>query len=69
MSGKKKLSKFFKDEKLSLIDKERTWLLCSSKDEIIWIIGKRSDRRFTVSKETNRILKISILTTPINYIE
>ena len=29
MKGKKKLSKYFKDEKYSLVDKEKQWLLCS----------------------------------------
>lgn len=59
MDGKKKVSKFFKDEKLSLIDKENTWLLCSG-DEIVWIVGKRADRRFSVIKTTQTIIKIEL---------
>ncbi len=55
--GKKKLSKFFKDTKMSLIDKENTWLLCSNND-IVWVIGKRLDDRFKVTKTTSKILKI-----------
>jgi tRNA(Ile)-lysidine synthase len=58
LNGKKKVSKFFKDEKLSLIDKENAWLLCS-KNDIIWIVGKRMDDRFKVTKTTSKILKIS----------
>ncbi|MDO9038255.1 MAG: tRNA lysidine(34) synthetase TilS, partial [Lutibacter sp.] len=58
MNGKKKVSKFFKDEKLSLIDKENAWLLCS-KNDIIWVVGKRMDDRFKVTKSTSKILKIS----------
>ena len=57
--GKKKVGKFFKDEKLSLIDKENTWLLCS-KNEIVWVVGKRLDDRFKVTKFTSKILKISL---------
>lgn len=57
LSGKKKLSKFFKDEKYSLIEKEATWLLCSNND-IVWIIGKRLDDRFKISKFTCAVLKI-----------
>ncbi|MEC3907751.1 tRNA lysidine(34) synthetase TilS [Tamlana sp. 2201CG12-4] len=59
MSGKKKLSKYFKDEKLSLLDKERTWLLCSGND-IIWVVNRRADRRFKVTKSTETILKIEL---------
>nr|WP_317048414.1 tRNA lysidine(34) synthetase TilS [Confluentibacter sediminis] len=59
MSGKKKLSKYFKDEKLSLLDKEHTWLLCSG-DDIVWVIGKRADNRFKVTENTKRVLKIEL---------
>ena len=59
MRGKKKLSKFFKDEKYSLLDKTSAWLLCSQ-DEIVWIIGKRQDERFKVNEQTNQILQIQL---------
>ena len=59
LGGKKKISKFFKDQKLSLIDKEDMWLLCSDND-IVWIVGKRLDDRFKVSKSTSTILKIKL---------
>ncbi|MHA6280294.1 tRNA lysidine(34) synthetase TilS [Salinimicrobium sp. CAU 1759] len=58
MQGKKKLSKFFKDEKLSLPQKENCWLLCSGKD-IIWVIGHRADARFAVEDTTKEILRLS----------
>jgi tRNA(Ile)-lysidine synthase len=61
MNGqKKKISKYFKDEKLSLSDKENTWLLCSG-DRIIWIIGRRADEQFKVNDATKEILKIEVL--------
>ena len=47
MQGKKKLSKFFKDDKFSLLEKENTWLLCNANNEIIWVINHRQDRRFS----------------------
>ncbi len=59
MQGTKKLSQLFKDKKLSLIDKERTWLLTDVNDQIIWVIGIRQDRRFSVSDKTKNILKIT----------
>ncbi len=60
MLGKKKVSKYFKDEKLSLIEKQNIWILCSGKNEIIWILGKRQDRRFLPSDKTINMLQISI---------
>lgn len=57
MNGlKKKVSKYFKDEKFSLSDKENTWLLCSGQD-IVWVIGHRADDRFKVTENTTQILK------------
>lgn len=58
MKGSKKLSKFFKDEKFSLLEKANTWLLCSN-NQIVWIIGKRQDERFKVTETTTKILKIN----------
>ncbi|MDA9343464.1 tRNA lysidine(34) synthetase TilS [Algibacter sp.] len=59
MSGKKKVGKYFKDERLSLLDKENTWLLCSG-DHIIWVVNRRADNRFRVTENTKRILKIEL---------
>jgi tRNA(Ile)-lysidine synthase len=59
MENKKKLSKFFKDEKLSMLEKEYIWLLCSN-DDIIWIINHRADNRFKVTNATQHILKITL---------
>ncbi|MEN3322301.1 tRNA lysidine(34) synthetase TilS [Mariniflexile soesokkakense] len=59
MTGKKKLSKYFKDEKFSLLDKENAWLLCSG-DAIVWVINKRADNRFRVTENSKSILKFEI---------
>jgi tRNA(Ile)-lysidine synthase len=58
MKGKKKLSKFFKDEKIPLNEKEKIWLLLSD-EKIVWVIGHRMDDRFKVTENTKRILKIT----------
>ena len=60
MKGKKKLSNFFIDEKFSLLDKEKTLLLCNENNDIIWIIGHRIDNRFKITKNTKRVLKIEV---------
>lgn len=57
MKGKKKLTKFFKDEKLSLLSKNSVWVL-ESGDEIVWVIGLRPDDRYKVTSATNKVLKI-----------
>ena len=57
MKGKKKLSKFFKDKKMSIFAKENQWVLLKG-DNILWIIGQRADNRFIKTK--GKCLKISI---------
>ena len=59
MQGKKKLSKYFKDEKMSLIDKSNQWILCSD-NQIVWVIGKRQDERFKITEKTNHKLQIKL---------
>lgn len=59
MHGKKKVSKYFKDEKFSLIDKEKTWLLCSD-NQIIWIVNHRADEQFLATTNTQNIIKIEL---------
>lgn len=60
LKGKKKLSKFFKDEKIDVISKEAQWLLCSG-DKIVWVVGRRADDRFKVHPITTKVLKIKLL--------
>ncbi|MEO8236008.1 MAG: tRNA lysidine(34) synthetase TilS [Flavobacterium sp.] len=60
MDGKKKLSKYFKDEKLSLIEKENTWLLCSN-NQIVWVIEKRADQQFIANKTTKNIIQLELI--------
>ncbi|PIB32086.1 tRNA lysidine(34) synthetase TilS [Gaetbulibacter sp. 5U11] len=59
MQGKKKLSKYFKDQKMSLLDKKKVLLLCSQ-DKIVWVINHRADDRFKVTNQTKSILKIKL---------
>ena len=60
MTGKKKVGKFFKDEKFSLIDKSSAWILYSD-NQIVWIIGIRQDERFKIVENTTNILQIKVL--------
>ncbi|MEY2703867.1 MAG: tRNA(Ile)-lysidine synthase [Bacteroidota bacterium] len=58
MQGKKKVSKYFKDEKLSLFEKQSIWIL-ESNSQIVWIIGHRADARFMSKNETINTIKIT----------
>lgn len=59
MKGKKKVSDYLTDRKFSLPRKEQQWVLCCG-DDIIWLIGERTDNRFKVDEKTKKALVIEI---------
>jgi tRNA(Ile)-lysidine synthetase-like protein len=58
MSGRKKISDFFVDEKVPVHDKGRIPLLLSARGEVIWVCGMRLDDRFKITTATRRVLRL-----------
>lgn len=60
MTGFKKISDYFIDEKFSLPEKEDTWLLFSA-GKVVWIIGQRIDNRYRITPETKEVMVINYI--------
>lgn len=59
MRGRKKISDFFSDNKMSIIEKEEQLLLCDT-TEILWVVGRRAASTARITPHTRHILLVSI---------
>ena len=60
MIGKKKISKFFKDEKIPILAQQKIWLLCDGNDQVLGVVPYRQDRRFAPTKASSEIIKVKL---------
>lgn len=60
MTGRKKISKFFKDEKIRILAKPKIWLLTDAEDRVLGVLPLRQDRRFVADNHSSAILKIKL---------
>ena len=59
MKGRKLVSDYLTDIKLNRFEKAETFVATQGED-IIWLVGHRSDNRYRVTDATKRILKLSV---------
>lgn len=57
MKGSKLVSNYLTDAKYSVFDKERQLVICSGND-IVWLVGERSDNRFRIDSQTRFVLQV-----------
>ena len=60
MKGRKLVSDYLTDRKVNRLQKAEQYVATCG-DDIIWLIGHRSDNRFRVSEHTKRILKLTCI--------
>ena len=57
MTGRKKVSDYLIDRKVSMIEKGRQFVLVSG-DDIVWLVGRRIDDRYRITDSTENVLRI-----------
>lgn len=61
MAGRKKVGDYLTDQKVPVVERKRQFVLVSGED-IVWVVGRRTDDRFRIGANTENILKITKIT-------
>lgn len=61
MTGTKLVSDFLTDRKLSVIDKQRQFVLLDADGRVVWLVGRRPDNRFRITGTTVKALRLEWL--------
>jgi tRNA(Ile)-lysidine synthase len=60
MLGKKKISDYFKDQKMDSETKNQQLLLCAD-EEIAWVVNRRIDRRFEPKAGESEVVRVTLV--------
>lgn len=60
MRGTKLMSDFYTDLKMSLLDRQRQWLLCCGND-IVWAVGLRGSERYRIADRPKEIIMLTLV--------
>ncbi len=58
MAGRKKVGDYLTDQKVPVVERKRQFVLISGED-IVWVVGRRTDDRFRIGTNTENILKVT----------
>ena len=58
MAGRKKVGDYLTDQKVPIVERKRQFVLLSGED-IVWVVGRRTDERYRVGAHTEGILKVT----------
>ena len=61
MTGRKLVSDYLTDRKCSLYEKQRQLVVTDHEGQIIWLVGKRTDNRVSVTEQTTEVLQIALI--------
>ncbi len=59
MKGKKLMSNFLTDQKLSLFDKRRQLVVCDGQN-VVWVVGRRSSNLYRVDNNTKEVIILKL---------
>ena len=60
MEGRKLVSDFLTDRKISLLEKRRQLVVTAANGDIIWLVGQRTDHRYRITASTHQALSITL---------
>ena len=62
--GRKLVSDFLTDRKVSMLQRENLWVLCDVSDNIVWVVGQEISHRHRVCVESKTVLCMRYVSIP-----